>query len=161
MSSILAYLPLFIRSSRVACLALKMQGQKHTLILQLFILLTYLREITCSLRKIIKWMSTLLLRGSSFSIIERTNYNSLPYWMLVVCIIYPYISQDMMGTVNLVKNFLTTPAIAYPLNQSMFFSGLTEVIFDSYIIISYSYQIDPLFLNMPYKFKNYGRLFTV
>ena len=67
----------------------------------------------------------------------------------------------MIGTVNLVKNFLATPAIAYPLYSSIFFSGITDVILDSYTMISYSYSIDPLFLKIPYMLRNYGLLFIV
>jgi len=63
--------------------------------------------------------------------------------------------------VSLVKNFFTTPAIAYPLYSSMFLRGAIDDIFDSSMIIYYSYYIEPLFLNIPYMFKIYVLHFKV
>jgi hypothetical protein len=54
-----------------------------------------------------------------------------------------------MGARSLVKNFLTTPAIAKPLYSAMFFSYSPSHSFDSSSIISYYYSIDPDFLNIP------------
>lgn len=66
-----------------------------------------------------------------------------------------------MGTESLVKNFFTTPAIAYPLYSSIFLSTPIFGILESSFIISSYYSIDPLFLKIPSKFKNYGRDFSV